>query len=103
MEHDDKALPIDIALLGKIAERCQADAKALHYKEMEFLNEQDSATIEALIEIYTRLQLSESAQGTCVCLLVFVCVLVGVCLSKYVCVCACGVCMPSRLSLRFTH
>ena len=33
MEHDDKALPIDIRTLGKYAGRCHAFAKALHYKE----------------------------------------------------------------------
>ena len=37
MEHDDKPLPIDIRKLGKIAERCHAYAKALHYKETEFM------------------------------------------------------------------
>src|SRR5580698_585466 len=63
MEHDDKPLPIDIALLGKIADRCQADAKALHYKEMEFQISQEPTTIDALIEIYNRLQMAEAAQG----------------------------------------
>ena len=37
MEHDDKALPIDIRTLGIFAAKCHAFAKALHYKETEFL------------------------------------------------------------------
>ncbi|THG17869.1 hypothetical protein TEA_016039 [Camellia sinensis var. sinensis] len=36
MEHDEKPLPIDIRLLGALADKCRAFAKALHYKEMEF-------------------------------------------------------------------
>ncbi|KAI3835059.1 hypothetical protein MKX03_020353 [Papaver bracteatum] len=36
MEHGEKPLPIDIRLLGALAEKCRAFAKALHYKEMEF-------------------------------------------------------------------
>jgi FKBP12-rapamycin complex-associated protein len=37
MEHDEKPLPIDIRKLGNVAEKCQAYAKSLHYKELEFL------------------------------------------------------------------
>lgn len=36
MEHDDKALPMDIRTLGRLAEKCQAYAKALRYKEREY-------------------------------------------------------------------
>ena len=36
VEHDDKALPIDIRTLAQHATRCHAFAKALHYKEIEF-------------------------------------------------------------------
>ena len=36
MEHDEKPLPIDIRALGALAANCQAYAKALHYKELEF-------------------------------------------------------------------
>jgi len=36
MEHDEHPLPIDVRRLGEVAEKCQAFAKALHYKEHEF-------------------------------------------------------------------
>ncbi|KAM7270830.1 hypothetical protein ACFE04_030044 [Oxalis oulophora] len=36
MEHDEKPLPIDIHLLGALAEKCRAFAKALQNKEIEF-------------------------------------------------------------------
>ena len=35
MEHDDKALPMDIHQLSALAAKCHAYAKALHYKELE--------------------------------------------------------------------
>jgi len=38
MEHDEKALPIDVRVLGALASRVGAYAKALHYKEMEYHN-----------------------------------------------------------------
>ena len=43
--------------------RCQADAKALHYKEIEFRTQSDAGSIEALIEINNRLQLADSSLG----------------------------------------
>eukprot|EP00003_Mantamonas_plastica_P010783 TRINITY_DN2025_c0_g1_i1.p1 TRINITY_DN2025_c0_g1~~TRINITY_DN2025_c0_g1_i1.p1 ORF type:complete len:2240 (+),score=782.23 TRINITY_DN2025_c0_g1_i1:702-7421(+) len=63
MEHDDKPLPIQTELLGHLAETCNAYAKALHYKEIEFHNNHDPETIEALISINNQLQLSEAAVG----------------------------------------
>ncbi|KAJ3318282.1 phosphatidylinositol kinase- protein kinase tor1, partial [Blyttiomyces sp. JEL0837] len=63
MEHDDKALPIDIRMLGLYAARCHAYAKALHYKELEFLGEPLPSTIEALISINNQLQQPDSAIG----------------------------------------
>jgi FKBP12-rapamycin complex-associated protein len=63
MEHDDKALPIDIRVLGKEAARCHAYAKALHYKEIEFLQDQSSGAVEALISINNQLQQSDAAIG----------------------------------------
>ncbi|KAJ3394189.1 phosphatidylinositol kinase- protein kinase tor1 [Entophlyctis sp. JEL0112] len=63
MEHDDKALPIDIRTLGSYAGRCQAWAKALHYKELEFLQDPLSSTVETLISINNQLQLPDSAIG----------------------------------------
>ena len=63
MEHDDKALPIDIRTLGRYAGRCHAWAKALHYKELEFEQEQSSSNVEALISINNNLQQSDAAIG----------------------------------------
>ncbi|KAL4860725.1 hypothetical protein BDV12DRAFT_90500 [Aspergillus spectabilis] len=63
MEHDDKALPIDIRTLGKYAAKCHAFAKALHYKELEFEQDQNSGAIEALITINNQLQQSDAAIG----------------------------------------
>lgn len=63
MEHDDRALPIDIRTLGKYAAKCHAFAKALHYKELEFEQDQNSGAIEALITINNQLQQSDAAIG----------------------------------------
>ncbi|KAM7201608.1 phosphatidylinositol 3-kinase tor2 [Naviculisporaceae sp. PSN 640] len=63
MEHDDKALPIDIRILGREAARCHAYAKALHYKELEFLQDHNSGAVEALIVINNQLQQSDAAIG----------------------------------------
>jgi len=63
MEHDDKALPIDIRTLGSYAGACHAYAKALHYKELEFISEPITETIEALISINNQLQQPDSAIG----------------------------------------
>lgn len=63
MEHDDKALPIDIRVLGREAGRCHAYAKALHYKELEFLQDQSGPAVEALIVINNQLQQYDAAIG----------------------------------------
>ncbi|KAJ5094952.1 Serine/threonine-protein kinase tor2 [Penicillium argentinense] len=63
MEHDDKALPIDIRILGKYAAKGHAFAKALHYKELEFEQDQNSGAVEALITINNQLQQSDAAIG----------------------------------------
>lgn len=63
MEHDDKALPIDIRTLGKYAGKCHAFAKALHYKELEFEQDQNSGAVEALITINNQLQQTDAAIG----------------------------------------
>ncbi|KAK8078846.1 armadillo-type protein [Apiospora phragmitis] len=63
MEHDDKALPIDIRILGREAARCHAYAKALHYKELEFLQGQSGPAVEALIDINNQLQQYDAAIG----------------------------------------
>ncbi|KAK9943792.1 hypothetical protein M0R45_009388 [Rubus argutus] len=70
MEHDEKPLPIDIRLLGALAEKCHAFAKVLHYKEMEFegarskrMDANPVAVVEALIHIYNQLQQHDAAVG----------------------------------------
>lgn len=70
MEHDEKPLPIDIRLLGALAEKCHAFAKALHYKEMEFEGAQTKkmeanpvSVVEALIHINNQLHQHEAAVG----------------------------------------
>jgi serine/threonine-protein kinase mTOR len=63
MEHDDKSLPIDIRTLGRYAAKCHAFAKALHYKELEFEQDQTSQSVEALISINNQLQQSDAAIG----------------------------------------
>ncbi|PWN43039.1 putative TOR1-1-phosphatidylinositol 3-kinase [Ceraceosorus guamensis] len=64
MERDDKALPINIRLLGDRAYKFHSYAKALHYKEAEFLSDASPHTIESLIDINTKLQQSDAAFGT---------------------------------------
>ncbi|KAH9605868.1 hypothetical protein KSS87_023466 [Heliosperma pusillum] len=70
MEHDERPLPIDIRLLGALAEKCRAFAKALHYKEMEFegahsrnMDADPVAVVEALIHINNQLHQHEAAVG----------------------------------------
>ncbi|KAJ1381615.1 Tetratricopeptide-like helical domain superfamily [Sesbania bispinosa] len=70
MEHDEKPLPIDIRLLGALAEKCRAFAKALHYKEMEFegaiskkMDANPVSVVEALIHINNQLHQHEAAVG----------------------------------------
>ena len=63
MEHDDKALPIDIGTLGIYAGKCHAYAKALHYKELEFEEEKTPSVVEALISINNQLQQTDAAVG----------------------------------------
>ncbi|KDO21536.1 hypothetical protein SPRG_13345 [Saprolegnia parasitica CBS 223.65] len=63
MEHDDQRLPIDIMLLGSLAEKCHSFAKALHYKEQEFNATPTAAGIEALISINNKLNQFEAAVG----------------------------------------
>uniref|UniRef100_A0A2P2LTC7 Serine/threonine-protein kinase TOR n=1 Tax=Rhizophora mucronata TaxID=61149 RepID=A0A2P2LTC7_RHIMU len=68
MERDEKPLPIDIRLLGALAEKCRAFAKALHYKEMEFarfkrMDVNPVAVVEALIHINNQLHQHEAAVG----------------------------------------
>ncbi|CAN6610146.1 serine/threonine-protein kinase Tor2p [Trichomonascus vanleenenianus] len=63
MEHDEKPLPMDIRTLALYAQKCHAYAKALHYKELEFIQEPSTPTIEALISINNQLQQTDAAIG----------------------------------------
>ncbi|WOK94449.1 serine/threonine-protein kinase TOR [Canna indica] len=70
MEHDEKPLPIDTRLLGALAEKCRAFAKALHYKEMEFeavcskkMGTNPVTVVESLIHINNQLHQHEAAVG----------------------------------------
>lgn len=63
LEHDEKSLPIRIQTLGQYAQRSHAYAKALHYKELEFIQEPSIPTIESLISINNQLQQSDAAIG----------------------------------------
>ena len=62
MEHDEEPLPIEIRKLGDISEKCQAYAKALHYKELEFQSSPAACT-QSLIHINNQLQQPEAAKG----------------------------------------
>ncbi|GLD98608.1 hypothetical protein PINS_up007325 [Pythium insidiosum] len=63
MEHGDQSLPIDIRLLGSLAEKCHSFAKALHYKELEFNTHPTADGIQALITINSKLNQPEAARG----------------------------------------
>ncbi|ABO93925.1 predicted protein [Ostreococcus lucimarinus CCE9901] len=65
MEHDEKPIPVDVRTLGMIAERSRAYAKALHYKELEFITN-PGACVAAIIAINNQLQLPEAARGVLV-------------------------------------
>ena len=58
MEHTDNALPMDIRMLSDLALRCQAHAKALHYRELEF-QASPHTCIEELIAINNNLEQPE--------------------------------------------
>lgn len=68
MDHCEKGpLPIDTHILGERAMDCRAYAKALHYKEDEFIKEKNRQVcpniIESLISINNKLQQKEAASG----------------------------------------
>ncbi|KAL1921057.1 uncharacterized protein VTP21DRAFT_11692 [Calcarisporiella thermophila] len=64
MEHDEKSLGIKNNTLAEYALRCHAYAKALHYKELEFLTDPTKqSTIEDLMNINQKLQQLDAAMG----------------------------------------
>ncbi|CAO1620602.1 unnamed protein product [Sympodiomycopsis kandeliae] len=64
MEHDHKALPINIRLLGQKAYQFHSYAKSLHYYEAMFLSEPSADIVESLIDINSRLGNQDAAFGT---------------------------------------
>ena len=65
MEHCDKGpLPLESSILADKAIKCRAFAKALHYKEDEFMKGHlKMEVLESLISINNKLQQSEAAMG----------------------------------------
>ncbi|CCF58185.1 hypothetical protein KAFR_0E00310 [Kazachstania africana CBS 2517] len=63
MEHGKKPLPIPTEILGQYAQKCHAYAKALHYKELEFLQNPSSSAIESLININNQLHQTDASIG----------------------------------------
>ncbi|XP_023161122.1 serine/threonine-protein kinase Tor [Drosophila hydei] len=64
MEHCDRdPIPIETQLLGTHAMACRAYAKALRYKEEEFVPRQEPHVFESLIHINNKLQQREAAEG----------------------------------------
>jgi phosphatidylinositol kinase/protein kinase (PI-3 family) len=63
MEQARMVFPIEIKELGRLAFKCHAYAKALHYKELEFHALQTPEAVESLITINTQLQQPEAAEG----------------------------------------
>ncbi|EPX72448.1 phosphatidylinositol kinase Tor1 [Schizosaccharomyces octosporus yFS286] len=67
MEREDNALPISIEALSAHASKANVYAKALHYTELQFMDETKEdvsiGTIESLITINNHLQQSDAAVG----------------------------------------
>ena len=62
MEHEENSLPISTSSLSSLAEKCNALAKALYYREIEFESNPQNV-IESLISINYGLQQPEAANG----------------------------------------
>lgn len=69
MEHDFDTktsipgLSIDKSALAELALRCRAYARALHYKEREYVVRRSASCVEQLIDINKKLDLPEAALG----------------------------------------
>jgi FKBP12-rapamycin complex-associated protein len=61
MEHEERPLPIDNSILGRVAEQANTYATALHYKEVEYFTQVSPELVESLVSISTRLQLHDVA------------------------------------------
>ncbi|CAD6976866.1 unnamed protein product, partial [Tilletia controversa] len=62
-EHDSKGMAIDAKVLGDCALKYGLYAKAIHYKETEYFQQPSSKILESLIDINTKLQNIDAAQG----------------------------------------
>ncbi|TPX74745.1 adenosylmethionine---8-amino-7-oxononanoate transaminase [Chytriomyces confervae] len=62
-DREEYTLPIPKTTLGMYASRSNSWAKALYYKEQEFLADPSPESIETLISIYNQLQQPDSAIG----------------------------------------
>ncbi|RYH28611.1 DUF3385 domain-containing protein [archaeon] len=62
MEHDVEALPISLSILAELAQKGQAYAKALHYRELEYQTN-PAGCFENLININKKLDQYEAASG----------------------------------------
>ena len=62
MEHEENSLPIQMSSFSTLAEKCNALAKALYYREIEFESNPQNV-IESLISINYGLQQPEAANG----------------------------------------
>lgn len=62
MEHNGYQLPLDRRTLAALSMKCQAFAKALHYKEMEFQDSPEQA-VDIMLAIYNQCFLPASANG----------------------------------------
>jgi len=56
-------LNIDISILAELALKCRAYARALHYKEREYIMGRGGSCVEQLIDINKKLDLPEAALG----------------------------------------
>ncbi|KAE8201307.1 hypothetical protein CF336_g251, partial [Tilletia laevis] len=62
-EHDSEDLLIPIRVLGDCALKYGSHAKALHYKETEYMQQPSPEILESLIDINTKLQNADAALG----------------------------------------
>ncbi|KAJ2781003.1 phosphatidylinositol kinase- protein kinase tor1 [Coemansia interrupta] len=63
MERDEKQIPIDLKHLAEYASRCHSLAKELHYKEAEWILDNNYDVIEKLIDLNQNMDLHDSAIG----------------------------------------
>lgn len=62
MGQQGESLPVDTDILVRVADRCRAFAKSLHYRELEWKTRPE-ACVEPLIALYDSLQQKDAAVG----------------------------------------